>query len=514
MQGAYAYIGEGEKLTILDISTPTSPTVAGQTALPVPALSVSLSGNYAYTTIAYDDFCIVDVSYPTNPTVVGCYDTPGDTPWGKTSWDVFVSDDIAYVAAGAGGLRVLDVGDPTNPIELDYYYEDWWYPARGVCVSDNMAYLVGRDIDHDGGPFPWPYPWWGILWILDVSDPANLVRVARYRIENYTNDVYVSGNTAYVALSYNGPGDGGLLILDVTNLSSPIQLGLYATPKVDVEAVQGSGNIAYIAAGDAGLRVLDMSDPAHPVEVGFYDSPGYAQGVFVSNRLIYIADGSGGLPILRYTLMPVEECYCCSSGDSIYRVDASAFSGYATTSADDSSLIRVTSPPAPLGWNQPDFMPDSSWQPGSEVWWDEWATPNWSPLPADCRPIGLPDENGNPEAWDGTTHLYRRTFRLSPPHVGMQMTQAVLEMWSDNKTEWWWQGTSISYDREGYPGPLDLLPSHISPNGGTYVLAIQNSNDYVCSPNCNPQGTACRLCVTWSFTGAPRYCVYLPLMKK
>ena len=210
----------------------------------------------------------------------------------------------------------------------------------------------------------------------------------------------------------------------------------------------------------------------------------------------------------------VVECYCCSPGDSIYRIDASSFSGYTTTSADDSPLIHVTSPPAPLGWNQRDYVPDSSWQPGSEVWSHYWAAPNWSPLPGDCRPIGLLDENGKPEAWNGTTHLYRRTFILFPPEPGMQVTQAVLEMWSDNKTEWWWQGASISYNAEGYPGPIDLLPAHIEPHGGTYVLAIQNSNDYVCDPNCNPQGTACRLCITWTSTGAPVYQVYLPIILK
>jgi len=220
------------------------------------------------------------------------------------------------------------------------------------------------------------------------------------------------------------------------------------------------------------------------------------------------------MPTPTPTPASVVECYCCSPGDSIYRVDASLFSGYITTSAHDSSLIRVTSPPAPLGWNQPDFVPDSPWRLGSEVWSHYWATPNWSPLPGDCRPIGLRDENGNQEAWNGTTHLYRRTFTLSPPEPGMQVTQAVLEMWSDNKTEWWWQGTSISYGGEGYPGPVDLFPGHVEPYGGTYVLAIQNSNDYVCDPNCNPQGTACRLCVTWASTGAPVYQVYLPLILK
>ena len=197
------------------------------------------------------------------------------------------------------------------------------------------------------------------------------------------------------------------------------------------------------------------------------------------------------------TPTPVVECYCCSPGDSIFRIDASLFYGYQTDSASDSSLTRVTSPPAPLGWNQPDFVPDGSWQPGSEVWWDDWAGLYWGPLPGECRPIGLQDEYGNPEAQGGTTHLYRREFTLSPPQPGMQVTQAMLEMWSDNKTEWWWQGTSVSYDREGYIGQADLFPGLFEAHGGTYVLAIQNSNDLISRDN-NPQGTACRLCVTWA----------------
>jgi len=221
-------------------------------------------------------------------------------------------------------------------------------------------------------------------------------------------------------------------------------------------------------------------------------------------------------PTVTLTPTPGEvvECYCCSPGDGIYRISASQFSGYTTTSAEESALIRVTSPPAPLGWNQPDFVPDSSWRAGSEVWWPFWGVPDWTPLPGDCRPIGLRDENGKKEGWNGTTHLYRRTFTLSPPEAGMRVTRAVLEMWSDNKTEWWWQGTSIMYDRQGYIGQLDLFPVHVQSYGGTYVLAIQNSNDYVCSPNCNPQGTACRLCVTWTLPTEPSHRVYLPLILK
>ena len=216
------------------------------------------------------------------------------------------------------------------------------------------------------------------------------------------------------------------------------------------------------------------------------------------------------------TSTPVVMCYCCSPGNSIYRIDASLFSGYTTTSAADSPLTRVTSPPAPLEWNQPDFAPDSSWRTSSEVWSPFWADPPWGPLPGACKAIGLQDENDDQEALNGTTHLHRHIFTLSPPEAGMQVTGVVLEMWSDNKTEWWWQGTSVSHNKQGPPDPLDLFPAHVQPYGGTYVLAIQNSNDYMCADdysNCNPHGTACRLCVSWTPTGSGPP-VYLPPILK
>ncbi len=108
------------------------------------------------------------------------------------------------------------------------------------------------------------------------------------------------------------------------------------------------------------------------------------------------------------------------------------------------------------------------------------------------------DESGNPEGRSGTTYLYRRVFQLTPPGPGMKVSSAPLEMWSDNKTEWWWQGNSVAYDKEIYVGEVALYPAQVSRDGGTYVLAVQNSNGYVYYYN--PQGIAYRLRVTRIFS--------------
>ena len=119
-------------------------------------------------------------------------------------------------------------------------------------------------------------------------------------------------------------------------------------------------------------------------------------------------------------------------------------------------------------------------------------------MPAGATPIVIQDPSGRPEGTNGTTLLFRRVLVLTPPSKGLRVVRAVLETWSDNKSEWWWQGVSVAYDHEARGPDVSLFPAHVSPDGGTYVLAIQNSNDYMCPwVVCNPQGTAWALRVTW-----------------
>jgi uncharacterized repeat protein (TIGR01451 family) len=188
------------------------------------------------------------------------------------------------------------------------------------------------------------------------------------------------------------------------------------------------------------------------------------------------------------TTVCTEVSYCCSAGDPMYRIAASDFAPYTCQYARNCPLILATEPPAPSGWNQVGFVPAGSWRPASLVWWGAWD--GWAPTPEECKPIGLP----GPEGKDGTTHLHRQSLGLTPPAPGMCITKAVLEMWSDNRSAWWWQGEMVASNREGFAGRVAVSADEC---GGTHLLAIQNSNDYASKGGDNPHGTACRLVVTW-----------------
>jgi hypothetical protein len=135
VQGDYAYIGEGPRLTILDISSPSSPTVVGRTdLLPEVVRGVAVVGGYAYIADYDDGLRVIDVSDPAHPAEVGHYDTPGH------AYDVVVVGDYAYVADGGAGLRVVSVVTPTSPTEVGYH--DTASVARGVAVVGGYAYIA------------------------------------------------------------------------------------------------------------------------------------------------------------------------------------------------------------------------------------------------------------------------------------------------------------------------------------------------------------------------------------
>jgi hypothetical protein len=56
-------------------------------------------------------------------------------------------------------------------------------------------------------------------------------------------------------------------------------------------AVEVSGNVAYVAAGGAGLQVVDITDRAHPRLVGAVDAPGNANDVRVLGTTALVAAG-------------------------------------------------------------------------------------------------------------------------------------------------------------------------------------------------------------------------------
>ena len=229
VQGNYAYIGEGPRLTVLDISNPALPTVVGKTPLlPDVVRGVAVAGDYAYVADWDAGLRVVDVSDLAHPTEVGYYDTPGSAE------DVAVAGGYAYVADEDAGLRVIDVGDPAHPTEVGYY--DTPGHAWDVVVAGHYAYVA----DDDG------------LRIIDVSDPTMPTEAGFHDTPWKAIGVAVTDNYIYVADGYSG-----LRIIDVSSPTAPNEIGFYDTPGY-ANSVAVDGNYAYVADGRGGLVILRL----------------------------------------------------------------------------------------------------------------------------------------------------------------------------------------------------------------------------------------------------------------
>jgi len=233
------------------------------------ARGIFVSGNYAYVADNTDGLEIIDISDPTNPVEVGQVVDTGN------AYSVFVSGNYAYVADNTDGLEIIDISDPTNPVEVGQVVDTG--SARGVFVSGNYAYVV----DNTDG-----------LEIIDISDPLNPVEVGSVDDGGNAVGVFVSGNYAYVADS----GDG-LEIIDISDPTNPVEVG-QVVDTGSARDVFVSGNYAYVADSGDGLEIIDISSSTNPFEVGQVVDTGSARGVFVSGNYAYVADSTNGLEII------------------------------------------------------------------------------------------------------------------------------------------------------------------------------------------------------------------------
>ncbi|HXO51137.1 MAG TPA: Ig-like domain-containing protein, partial [Mycobacterium sp.] len=115
-------------------------------------------------------------------------------------------------------------------------------------------------------------------------------------LPGFQNAVEVSGNLAYVA-----SGGFGLSIADVTNLQAPVLVAQLATPG-SANDVRVAGAVAYVAE-DVGLQLVDVSDPAHPVLLGSLSYPAGRQARVAvgGGNLVYLADLNFGLHVVDVT---------------------------------------------------------------------------------------------------------------------------------------------------------------------------------------------------------------------
>ena len=148
---------------------------------------------------------IVDVGDPSNPS------SNGQCPIAYAV-DVTVSGDFAYVAGYISGFKVVDVSNPANPVIV----------GSRVCAGNPVTVEVAGDYAYvfcrSGTTLNFE--------VLDIGDPAAPALAGTFTTTGMTNDlagIDIKGDYAFVS-----GAESGLLVIRYTS-SPPIQFFMTAT---------------------------------------------------------------------------------------------------------------------------------------------------------------------------------------------------------------------------------------------------------------------------------------------
>jgi hypothetical protein len=115
----------------------TSHAQVGEIALPGEAQKVKVVGNYAYVAGRQGGLSVVDITNPANPVFLKSWNTTGYA----TSVDV--RGNMAVVSSNSGGVYLFDISSPTNPTLLQRI-TDCGYSNRARFDGDKII-IASRD---------------------------------------------------------------------------------------------------------------------------------------------------------------------------------------------------------------------------------------------------------------------------------------------------------------------------------------------------------------------------------
>lgn len=299
---------------------------------------------------------LFDVTDPANPQEVGFLDT-GTFARGVHEFTAVERSDGVFAiltvpfsqirdAQGRGDVRIADVTDPTNPVEVsDFHFVDdaglpgtfegfGCFPfnfAHGAAVNDagTLAFVSSFDL--------------GTV-IIDITDPAHPSYVgqtpypANVEGDAHSADLSADEQFLFQAEEVIPPNSncqapdrhtekswGYVRVFDISDPAVPVQVGAFRTPNsmspnrmrkgdYSVHNPLVVGDRLYTSWYSDGVRVADISDPANPSEIAYVVPPavkdplhvlGYVPevwGVVVDARgCVLMSDMNGGLFIARVT---------------------------------------------------------------------------------------------------------------------------------------------------------------------------------------------------------------------
>lgn len=178
------------------------------------------------------------------------------------SWFVAGNDVYLFTATWNNPtITIVDITTPEQPVIVDEY--NCSYDIRDMTCENDMLFL---SCEEDG------------FRILDISNINNVYEIGSCSSGNYIYSTDVVGDTAYLV------GFEGLYIFDISNPSSPVELGnqqfIYGTD------IKVQGDYAYLV-GDM-MEIVNISDPSYITFEAYVGTSCYPYSIDIKDNYAYV----------------------------------------------------------------------------------------------------------------------------------------------------------------------------------------------------------------------------------
>ncbi|MBK8233760.1 MAG: hypothetical protein IPK72_25100 [Candidatus Eisenbacteria bacterium] len=171
-----------------------------------------------------------------------------------------------------GGVELFDISDPDDPSPLAALSLD---PPTLAINLDGSRMFVAHGLETC------------YLSCYDLANPSAPVFRSSLALGSATSQaIAASGDLVYVA-----NWDGGIDVVDVSNLTAPYVVGNVTLPGHPL-ALHLEGDRLYVGAYGFGLVIVDVSDPALPLVRGTYGGITQTQSVVFHSGVLYLSDST------------------------------------------------------------------------------------------------------------------------------------------------------------------------------------------------------------------------------
>jgi choice-of-anchor B domain-containing protein len=296
----YALLGSTGGTSIIDVTNPSNPVevafIPGPLAPPYEWRDIKTHLNYAYIvsegTGQGSGMQIVDLSnLPSSASLVGTYNATF-----TSAHNMFIADGYAYVVGtSSGGMHILNLADPTNPVQTAYYSASGY--IHDVYVWNDTAYASSNNT-------------YDVVSVLNKSNPQ-LISMSAALPGIYAHSGWLTEDKRYfVACEEFNVRDITIWDLQDRSTWDLVVDSWQTTTNSPVHNPFVLGDYVHISYYEDGYVVIDISDPENPEFAGQYDTnPGGSSGNYVGSWGVYpylpsgitvVSDMQSGLYVCRF----------------------------------------------------------------------------------------------------------------------------------------------------------------------------------------------------------------------